>query len=265
MTSTMLVSSIIFVGTLTVIFSEKMQRTIVAVVGAIVMVGAGTILGFYSEEQAIEAVDFHTLGLLLGMMVLVALLEPTGFFEYLAIWAARLSKGQPVRLMVLLGTVTTALSMFLDNVTNVPELYTGFYHFNAQVHTFKADFAQPAGAYRWLADVEHTTGVAVKPVLDYGDVDINDIALFQGLVARNAMADDMVDGSANGFREAPVIQGCRYGVLPVNNVAMADFIQFTRGNSGLHVVADHIQHFRRKAACDAHFFYFFGVFDCDGH
>jgi Na+/H+ antiporter NhaD/arsenite permease-like protein len=53
------------------------------------------------------------------MMVLVALLEPTGFFQYLAVWTARLSKGQPVRLMVLLGTVTTILSMFLDNVTTV--------------------------------------------------------------------------------------------------------------------------------------------------
>ena len=60
-----------------------------------------------------------TLGLLLGMMILVALLEPTGFFQYLAVWAGRLSRGRPVRLLVLLGTVTTVLSMFLDNVTTV--------------------------------------------------------------------------------------------------------------------------------------------------
>lgn len=53
------------------------------------------------------------------MMVLVALLEPTGFFQFLAVWSARLSKGRPVRLMVLLGTVTTILSMVLDNVTTV--------------------------------------------------------------------------------------------------------------------------------------------------
>jgi Na+/H+ antiporter NhaD/arsenite permease-like protein len=53
------------------------------------------------------------------MMVMVALLEPTGIFEYIAIFAARLSKGKTVRLLVLLGTITTVLSMFLDNVTTV--------------------------------------------------------------------------------------------------------------------------------------------------
>jgi Na+/H+ antiporter NhaD/arsenite permease-like protein len=76
-------------------------------------------LGFYSEAKALAAIDFDTLGLLLGMMMLVALLQPTGFFQYLAVWAGRLSRGNPVRLLVLLGTVTTILSMFLDNVTTV--------------------------------------------------------------------------------------------------------------------------------------------------
>jgi Na+/H+ antiporter NhaD/arsenite permease-like protein len=96
-----------------------MNRSITGIAGAVVMVGAGTALGFYSQEEAVAAIDFNTLGLLFGMMVLVALLEPTGFFQYLAVWAARLSQGRPVRLMVLLGTVTTILSMFLDNVTTV--------------------------------------------------------------------------------------------------------------------------------------------------
>ena len=83
------------------------------------MVGVGTFAGFYSEEQAIEAIDFHTVGLLLGMMTLVALLQPTGFFEYVAITVGRLSRGSPVLLLILLGTVTTVLSMVLDNVTTV--------------------------------------------------------------------------------------------------------------------------------------------------
>ena len=52
-------------------------------------------------------------------MVLVALLEPTGFFQYLAVMAGRASKGKPVRLLVILGAITTLLSMFLDNVTTV--------------------------------------------------------------------------------------------------------------------------------------------------
>jgi Na+/H+ antiporter NhaD/arsenite permease-like protein len=114
-----IVSVLIFAASLYLIFSEKLNRTITGIAGAVVMVGAGRMLGFYAEEQAATAVDFNTLGLLLGMMILVALLEPTGFFQYLAVWAGRLSRGRPVRLLVLLGTVTTVLSMFLDNVTTV--------------------------------------------------------------------------------------------------------------------------------------------------
>ena len=115
----MIVSSVIFVIALILIFTEKMNRSITGIAGAVVMVGAGPALGFYSQDEAVAAIDFNTLGLLFGMMVLVALLEPTGFFQYLAVWAARLSKGKLVRLMVLLGTITTVLSMFLDNVTTV--------------------------------------------------------------------------------------------------------------------------------------------------
>lgn len=114
-----ILSILIFAASLYLIFSEKLNRTITSIAGAVVMVGAGLALGFYSEAQALAAIDFNTLGLLLGMMMLVALLEPTGFFQYLAVWAGRLSRGRPVRLLVLLGTVTTFLSMFLDNVTTV--------------------------------------------------------------------------------------------------------------------------------------------------
>jgi Na+/H+ antiporter NhaD/arsenite permease-like protein len=114
-----LVSTLIFVVSLFLIFAEKLNRTITAMAGAVIMVAAGLVFDFYHESQAVAAVDFNTLGLLLGMMILVALLEPTGFFQYLAVWAGRLSRGHPVRLLVLLGSVTTVLSMFLDNVTTV--------------------------------------------------------------------------------------------------------------------------------------------------
>jgi Na+/H+ antiporter NhaD/arsenite permease-like protein len=112
-------SSLVFVVSLVLIFSEKLHRSITAIAGAVLIVGLGKMLGFYSEEAALEAIDFNTLGLLLGMMILVAMLQPTGFFQYLSVWAARASKGKPVRLFVLLGSVTTVLSMFLDNVTTV--------------------------------------------------------------------------------------------------------------------------------------------------
>jgi Na+/H+ antiporter NhaD/arsenite permease-like protein len=112
-------SSLVFIISLVLIFSEKLHRSITAIAGAVFIVGLGKLLGFYSEEAALEAIDFNTLGLLLGMMILVAMLEPTGFFQYVSVWAARVSKGKPVRLFVLLGSVTTILSMFLDNVTTV--------------------------------------------------------------------------------------------------------------------------------------------------
>lgn len=115
----MIIATIIFVVTLIVIFTEWIPRTIAAIVGAALMVGVGIYAGFYGEEQAIEAIDFHTIGLLLGMMTLVALLQPTGFFQYIATLVARSSRGKPVLLLILLGTVTTVLSMLLDNVTTV--------------------------------------------------------------------------------------------------------------------------------------------------
>jgi Na+/H+ antiporter NhaD/arsenite permease-like protein len=80
MTLAAILSSLIFLVSLWLIFSEKLDRTITSIAAAALMVGLGKILGFYSESDAIASVNFNTLGLLLGTMVLVALLEPTGFF-----------------------------------------------------------------------------------------------------------------------------------------------------------------------------------------
>ncbi len=119
MTAEMLIALAIFIVTLVLILTEKAHRTILAMVGAVIMVGVGKLLGFYNEGEALLAVDFNTIGLLLGMMIIVAILAPTGVFEFLALWAGRASKGRPFRLMVLLGLVTSVVSMFLDNVTTV--------------------------------------------------------------------------------------------------------------------------------------------------
>jgi len=113
------VAGLIFGLAIGLILTDRLDRTIIALVGAVAMIAAGTWLGFYSQEQAIQAVDFETLGLLLGMMILVSLLKPTGAFEALALAAARASRGRPAVLLVSLGLVTTVLSMLLDNVTTV--------------------------------------------------------------------------------------------------------------------------------------------------
>jgi Na+/H+ antiporter NhaD/arsenite permease-like protein len=114
-----ILTGLIFALSLWLIFTEKINRTIAAIAGAVLIVGLGKGLGFYSETKALASVDFNTIGLLLGMMLLVALLEPSGVFQYLAVWAGRVSRGRPVWLLFLLGTITAALSMVLNNVTTV--------------------------------------------------------------------------------------------------------------------------------------------------
>lgn len=114
-----IISTAIFVISLVLIFSEKLNRTITAMAGAVLVVIFGMIFHFYTEEQAVASVDFNTLGLLLGMMVIVAILEPTGFFQFLAVKMGRFSRGNPIKLLLFLGTITTLISMFLDNVTTV--------------------------------------------------------------------------------------------------------------------------------------------------
>ncbi len=116
---TELIAAAIFVVTLAVIFSRRWHRMVVSGVGATVMVAAGLLFNFYNEEHAVEAIDFDTLALLLGMMILVALLRTTGFFEYVAILVARNSSGSVIRLLFMLGLTTSILSMVLDNVTTV--------------------------------------------------------------------------------------------------------------------------------------------------
>lgn len=114
-----IVSALVFLVCLVLIFSERIHRTIIAMIGAVAMVTGGLLFGFYTEQQAVNAIDFNTLGLLFGMMLLVAMLEPTGFFEFLAVWVGKLSKGKASSLLFLLALVTSLVSMFLDNVTTV--------------------------------------------------------------------------------------------------------------------------------------------------
>jgi len=117
--TTYIIAGVIFLITFIVILSERVDRTITALAGASAMVIAGLFFDFYSQEEAFETIDLETLGLLLGMMILVALLADTGFFQYLATLTAKRSGGNPWRLLVILGSITTILSMFLDNVTTI--------------------------------------------------------------------------------------------------------------------------------------------------
>jgi Na+/H+ antiporter NhaD/arsenite permease-like protein len=109
------VAVVIFVSALALIAVEWVHRTKVALAGAALMI----LVGILDQDAAIEAIDWATLGLLAGMMVIVGLTEPTGVFTYLALRVAQLSRGRPVALVVLLAFVTGLLSAFLDNLTAI--------------------------------------------------------------------------------------------------------------------------------------------------
>ncbi len=90
-----------------------------ALAGAIAMISAGIGLGFYDWEVAVAAIDFNTIGLLMGMMIIVGVLQGTGFFQYAAVRVAQLTRGEPWLLLLSLTLLTAFISMVLDNVTTI--------------------------------------------------------------------------------------------------------------------------------------------------
>ena len=111
----MAVAVVLFAAALAVIASERVDRTKVALLGAVVLLLTQTI----EQHAAIEAIDWNTLGLLAGMMLMVKVTEPTGVYTWLAIKAGQLSRGRPLWVVVSLAGTTAVLSAFLDNLTTV--------------------------------------------------------------------------------------------------------------------------------------------------
>ncbi|WP_027363890.1 ArsB/NhaD family transporter [Desulfotruncus alcoholivorax] len=105
----------VFIVTYVMIMFEKIHRTVLALAGGLIVILAGII----SQEKAFSSIDFNTIGLLIGMMVIVGITRQTGVFGYLAIYAAKVAKGDPVKIMIYLSTITAVVSAFLDNVTTV--------------------------------------------------------------------------------------------------------------------------------------------------
>ena len=110
-----IVAIVIFVVAYALIISEKVHRTIVGLFGAMLMI----LFGIIDQEVAVHHIDFNTLGLLMGMMIIVNITSETGLFNFLAIWAAQKGKAQPIALLVVLSTITMVCSALLDNVTTV--------------------------------------------------------------------------------------------------------------------------------------------------
>lgn len=113
--SPLLVSLAIFVATYAVIVTEKINRAIVALLGAGLMIFSGVL----HQSEAFAGIDLNTIGLLTGMMVIVAITQKSGVFQYVAVVAAKAVKADPWGLMVMLSVVTALFSALLDNVTTV--------------------------------------------------------------------------------------------------------------------------------------------------
>jgi Na+/H+ antiporter NhaD/arsenite permease-like protein len=109
----------VFVVAYALIASDRINKTLIALVGAGIVVAVGVVESddiFYSHETGI---DWDVIFLLFGMMIIVGVLRQTGVFEYIAIWAAKRARGSPLRIMILLVMVTAFASALLDNVTTV--------------------------------------------------------------------------------------------------------------------------------------------------
>ncbi len=121
-TTPMFVSGLILVLTFVGIFTEHfhgIERAKFAMAGAGAMIIVGQFYGFYSPHLALEAIDWNVVFLLAIMMVIVSIMISTGGFEHVAQYLARISGRSQFRLMILLGTAVTVISLMLDNVTTV--------------------------------------------------------------------------------------------------------------------------------------------------
>ena len=124
MTIAQIISILIFVVVMVFIATEKIHRTTAALAGAVALI----LFGIVDFDTGVEHIDFATLGVLVGMMLFVGIVKGSGIFEFLAIKAAKIAKGDPWRVMLVFGLITAVLSAMLDNVTTVlligPVTYT---------------------------------------------------------------------------------------------------------------------------------------------
>src|SRR5437764_10125034 len=111
----MLISTLILLCTYGAIIWDKLNRAIVALLAASVMI----LIGALDQNEALRGIDWNTIGLLTGMMILVSISRRSGIFQYLAIWSAQRARASPAGILLLLQLTTASVSALLDNVTTV--------------------------------------------------------------------------------------------------------------------------------------------------
>lgn len=115
-TAQIYIAVIIFLVTYAIIITEKLNRAVIALLGAILMIGFGIV---DLEVAFTHHIEWGTITLLIGMMILVGITNKTGVFQYAAVKAAKMAGGEPIRILLMLSALTAIASAFLDNVTTV--------------------------------------------------------------------------------------------------------------------------------------------------
>ncbi|MBR6327801.1 MAG: ArsB/NhaD family transporter [Alphaproteobacteria bacterium] len=115
LTDPKVVASMIMVACYVVLFSEKVNRAVVTLMAATFMILSGVM----TQSQAIAGIDFNTISLLIGMMVIVSVTERSGLFQFVAVLSAQKVRANPIGILIMLGIITAVFSAFLDNVTTV--------------------------------------------------------------------------------------------------------------------------------------------------
>ncbi len=108
-------ASLIVASCYVVLFSEKVNRAVTTLFAATFMVLSGIV----SQSEAFASIDFNTISLLVGMMIIVSITERTGLFQFVAIYGAQKVRANPLGILIMLGIITAVFSAFLDNVTTV--------------------------------------------------------------------------------------------------------------------------------------------------
>jgi Na+/H+ antiporter NhaD/arsenite permease-like protein len=111
----LITASVILVVTYLLVITDRFDRSLLALLGA----GAMIVSGVLTQEEAVRGIDFNTIALLTGMMILVSVARRSGIFEFLAIGSAQLVRASPAGVLCLLSLVTALVSALLDNVTTV--------------------------------------------------------------------------------------------------------------------------------------------------
>jgi len=213
------IAASIFIFTYVLIITERLNRAVVAMLAAVMMIVSGVL----TQQGAVQGVDVNTIGLLVGMMIIVGIMRETGVFQYLAILSAKRVNADPWGILVMLTLVTAFLSALLDNVTTVllvapiTLLITETLKLNAYPYLFAEIFASNIGGTATLIGDPPNIMIGSATQLSYNDFLFNlapiaIVVLILTMVpiyfiwGRNLHASQALRDKVMGFRERDAIK-----------------------------------------------------------